>query len=65
MKFKTLDDFLYAGHMVGSYIDFYGQGSTPPTPPTPAYEDWDDMATKTWSYFLDNNYTWDMLGQPA
>ncbi len=63
MKFEPLENNLYSGHVVGSYLDGYFMPN-PPTP-TPTYEDWDSMAAKTWSYFLDNNYTWNMLGQPA
>ena len=66
MKIKTLDDFLYAGHLVGYYIDGYGKGSTPPTPPTPTkFEKWQDMSTKTWGFFLDEGYKWEDLGATA
>lgn len=63
MIFKSLEDNLYSGHVVGSYLDGYFGPATPS--PTPKYEDWDDMKQKTWNYFLESNYTWDMLGQPA
>ena len=66
MKYKTLNDFLYAGHMVKSYIDGYGKsGTTPPTPPTPTFETWNDMSSKTWGFFLDNGYKWEDLGATA
>jgi len=48
MKCKTLNDFLYAGHMVKSYIDGYGKKSTPPTPPTPSYQTWSELSAITW-----------------
>jgi hypothetical protein len=63
MKCKTLDDFLYAGHMVKSYIDGYGKGSTPPTPPTPSYKTWGELSAITWGEA--SAYKWGELGQTA